>query len=95
MNKAILMGTLLAAACTTAPPEAGAPPPGRQCNAAPRQGLVGQPASASLGEEVLRRTGARVLRWLQPGQVITLEYSYRRVNVKLDAQNRVEGITCG
>ena len=95
MNKVVMMGALLTAACATVPPEPGVPTAGQQCNAAPAQDLVGQPASASLGEEVLRRTGARVLRWLQPGQVITLEYSYQRVNVKLDAQNRVEGITCG
>ena len=47
---------------------------GRVCNAARSQSLVGRPASAVLGEEALRLSGAAMLRWLQPGEIITMDY---------------------
>lgn len=90
---------LMTAACTTAP-AGGEPMPnpgdgGDRCNAAAAQGLVGQPASSELAAEARRRSGAETVRWLQPGQIVTMEYRYGRLNIKLDVNNRVEGFTCG
>jgi hypothetical protein len=90
---------LSAAGCMTpAAADDDAPPPvmgAGECDADAAQGLVGQAATAELGAEVLRLTGARALRWIQPGQAVTMDFRSDRVNIKLDAQNRVEAITCG
>ena len=86
-----------AAACSyRIPPHESTPPPEvGTCDAAPAQGLVGRPASAELIEEARRLTGARVWRWLRPGQIVTMEFHAGRLNLRLDARDRVEGISCG
>jgi hypothetical protein len=66
-----------------------------RCEADAAQSLVGRPATADLGAEALRLTGARALRWIQPGQAVTMDYRADRLNIKLDGENRVEEITCG
>ena len=96
MNKVVMMGALLTAACTTVPPEPGpAPLPTGQCDASRAQGLIGEPASQALAIEAQRLTGGNAVRWIQPGQAVTMDYRPDRINIKLDAQNRVTGITCG
>ncbi|NJC33349.1 hypothetical protein GGR88_000823 [Sphingomonas jejuensis] len=66
-----------------------------RCNAAATADLVGRPADAALGAEVLRRTGARTLRWIQRGTAVTMDYRTDRANVTLDDAGRVEGVRCG
>ena len=100
MARAVWSAILLATTgCTTAVADDGPlpPPMGGEsgCDAAAANGLVGQAATAELGAEALRLTGARAIRWIQPGQAVTMDYRADRLNIKLDAQNRVEGITCG
>lgn len=69
--------------------------PESDCDAAPVQDLIGQQATSQLGAEVQRRTGATTFRWLQPGQIVTMEFRGGRVNVHLDEQNNVRSINCG
>lgn len=94
--------TMMAMACAPAPPPDDdgddAPPAvgaGGTCDAEAARGLVGQVATAELGAEALRLTGARGLRWIQPGQAVTMDYRPDRLNIELDAQNRVTEIRCG
>ena len=68
---------------------------GRLCNAAKAQPLVGQARSATLGTEALRLSGAGALRWLRPGEIVTMEYREDRLNIELDAKGRVKAIRCG
>ena len=68
---------------------------GRVCNAAKAQALVGRPASSEIGAEALRLSGAGLLRWLRPGDIVTMEYREDRLNVEIDANNRVRAIRCG
>ena len=88
---------LAGASCSsrTPPPQSTPPPATQDCNAAPAQGLIGRPASPELGAEAQRLSGARVWRWLRPGQIVTMEFRADRLNLRLDAQDRVEGISCG
>ena len=88
---------LLTAACATAPTQGGSAPPSLegQCDAAKAQRLVGRPASAELAAEARRLSGAGVVRWLRPGQVITMEYRADRLNIEIDAANNVVSIRCG
>ena len=92
----LLLAALALAGCSYSPPPQSTPaPPEGPCNAAPAQGLVGRAASEALAEEALGLSGARVWRWLRPGQMVTMEFRADRLNLRLDARDRVEGISCG
>jgi hypothetical protein len=87
------------AACATAKP--GSPYPGG--NSADRYVCVnsmleqfkGRPASAELGNEIIRASGSKTLQWIAHGMMVTMEYRADRVRIYLDAQNRVERASCG
>lgn len=88
----------VAGCATTGTAAADVEPPVRGeglCDAAAAATLVGQPATAALGAEVLRLTGARSLRWIQPGSAVTMDYRTDRANVELDAANLVTSVRCG
>ena len=90
---------LMTMACAPAPPpepeqfpEVGT---GRRCNAGPAQSLIGRQASSAVGAEALRLSGAGIMRWLRPGDIVTMEYREDRLNIELDANNRVTRLRCG
>ena len=100
MRKAAIGAMMMAnAACAVVPPPEPDVPVygdvGGSCNAKPAQGLVGRPANNELGFEAQRLTGARTVRWLRPGDVVTMEYSPSRLNIHLDERHRVSRINCG
>ena len=68
---------------------------GRLCNAAKAQALIGRARSAKLGTEALRLSGAGTLRWLRPGDIVTMEYREDRLNIELDSKGRVKAVRCG
>ena len=94
----MIAGTLMLAtsACMTPvgaedPPVAGAS--GHRCDASAAQGLVGQQATSELGARALELTGARTIRWIQPGQAVkavllTPEGSTREASVTLGELSR-------
>ncbi|HEY0115183.1 MAG TPA: I78 family peptidase inhibitor [Allosphingosinicella sp.] len=65
------------------------------CNAARVQSMLGQVATQSLGTDAVRTASARTMRWIRPGEVVTMDYRTDRLNIHLDAQNRVTRIACG
>jgi hypothetical protein len=71
------------------------PPVSGNCNATRAQGLIGRASSAQLGNEALGLTGARSLRWIAPGAMVTMDYRPDRLNIETDAQSRVRSIRCG
>ena len=76
-----------------APPVQGATGDGK-CDPANIQQFVGKERSAELEQEMLRVSGAAKVRWAPYGTAITMEYSADRLTVFLDANNRVERISC-
>ena len=87
-------------ACAPAPaaPEMDDGPeryPGGGCEASKAQALVGQPASSELAAKAQQLSGATAVRWLKPGQMVTMEYRADRLNIELDEQNLVVAIRCG
>ena len=46
-------------------------------------------------ERVRADSHAQVVRVLKPGQVVTMEFSAGRVDVRVDAGNVVLGVSCG
>ena len=98
ITAAVLILLAACASTTEGEPPAGGPAEpaaGQECNADGLQDLVGRPATAELGAEALQRSHARTLRWVRPNSVITMDYSAQRLNINLDAQDRVERFTCG
>lgn len=95
---------LLAGACASPsdkqadrPTEAATPPAETRmhCKADPAQRFVGQPYSDTLGEEVRQATGSRTLRRIAPGQPVTMDFREDRLNVEVDAEDKVSRIYCG
>ncbi|MFN3943991.1 MAG: I78 family peptidase inhibitor [Allosphingosinicella sp.] len=65
------------------------------CNVEAVQNLVGQQATAELGRDALQRSGSGALRWIRPGDAVTMDYRTDRLNIELDARGRVARIYCG
>ena len=94
-----LTGALvMTVACASAPPPDGGESTGSPtsaCDAGKAQSLVGRPATSELAAEAQRLSGARTVRWLRPGQIVTMEYLAERLNIQVDDQNKVIAIRCG
>ena len=95
---------VLLAACSTAQapapqPPAGSPPvqgstPAHKCDPANIQQFVGKTRSEALEQEMLKASGASTVRWAAFGTAVTMEYRSDRLTVFLDANNRVDRISC-
>lgn len=87
------------AACATAQP--GSPYPGGNsadryvCRNTMLDQFVGRPASAELGNEVIRASGSKTLQWVAAGMMVTMDFREDRVRIYLDEQNKVKRVSCG
>ena len=74
----------------------GQPPPQNQCNSQAAQFLIGQPfdGKATL-TQALAATGAKAVLMLRPDSILTKEYVRDRLNVEVDASNRIISVRCG
>ncbi|MFC3712366.1 I78 family peptidase inhibitor [Sphingoaurantiacus capsulatus] len=90
---------LLAAACTPTEGSSGQAPAGQPagwtCDAAKAQFAVGQSYSDSLAEQAREAAGAKMVRKLIPGQVVTMEFNGGRLNLDTDAAGKVSSARCG
>ena len=55
---------------------------------------VGQQASGEVGARMLAATGARALRWVPPGTMVTMDYRFDRLTVRLGADGRIAQAGC-
>ncbi len=94
---AVLVPAALLTDCSTAPaqPPAHGETPGHECQSAGLERFAGQPATSEVGADILRVSKAATIRWVQPGQMVTMEYRADRVTVHLAAGNRIERVNCG
>ncbi|HWH17124.1 MAG TPA: I78 family peptidase inhibitor [Allosphingosinicella sp.] len=89
---------MIGTGCAAVPPDVEEIPVhggGGSCTETRAQPLVGRAATSELGAEAMRLTGANAIRWIQPGSAVTMDYRPGRLNIHLDAQNRVTRFTCG
>ncbi|MCY1528926.1 Peptidase inhibitor I78 family protein [compost metagenome] len=77
-----------------ATPESQAKGPGA-CNAEVVQSLLGQIATADVVKQAHQLSGAQTARVLAPGDVMTMDYNARRLNINIDESEVIEQITCG
>ena len=93
---AIAAAALAASACATAeqPIPVRGETPGRTCDDSGIQDFVGRERSPALEAEMLRVSGAAIVRWVAQGTMITMEFRADRLTAWLDAGNRIERISC-
>lgn len=73
----------------------GASPSGGTCRNVDFSRFVGKAGTTALAAEARAAAGAATVRWLRPGQVVTMEFRDDRLNIELDAANRVVRARCG
>ena len=98
MRNLALLGACLVSACATAAPTPAPPmagPGGPVCRSERLGQFIGQPATQALGADMLRVSGARLLRWVGHGMMVTMDFSPQRLTVQLTPDNRVERANCG
>jgi hypothetical protein len=98
MKTALLALAFALAGCGVLPPigpiSPDRPPEGT-CSTERLPRLVGRAGTPELGAEAQRRSGAARLRWIRPGDMVTMDFSPQRLNIYLDAQDVVERLACG
>jgi hypothetical protein len=86
------------------PPQSDAPPTPENamddedaaaCNADAARPAIGKTATADVVEQARIAAGAEVARTLKPGQMVTMEYHPSRLNIDVDADNRITNVRCG
>ena len=100
MPRLFALAAIIAAGCTNMAAEEQALPAhgqtsGYECKSEGLDAFVGQQPTSEVGSEVLTKSGAKVLRWLQPGQIVTMEFRADRVNIVIGTNGKIERVTCG
>ncbi|MDQ3145272.1 MAG: I78 family peptidase inhibitor [Pseudomonadota bacterium] len=96
MRLALALFTLPLAACTAnMAGHAMMSGPMGTCRPDALPSFVGQPATQELGARLLAASGARNIRWVAKGMMVTMDFSPERLTVYLDENNRVERASCG
>ena len=93
MRTAVLSALLLAGCAPMSPPPTASE--ATACSGEAAASLIGQPATSALAAKALSVTGARTIRWTRPGQPVTMDYRPDRLNIELDAENRMQRFRCG
>ena len=95
---AAIGSTLLLSGCLMMPPPPPGPPPpppGNACNASGASFIIGQPATPPNVEAARQGAGASIVRTIYPGQVVTMEYNFSRLNLDVNAGNYITNVRCG
>ena len=95
MEVLAVAGLALAGVVACAPIATPPPMPVQQCVAEPASWAIGRAATAEVVERIRVDTRSNVARVIHPDQVITMEYSSERVNVRVNERNAIVWISCG
>ncbi|HVJ71406.1 MAG TPA: I78 family peptidase inhibitor [Sphingomicrobium sp.] len=82
-------------ACTIAESDPVPGLPEGNCRSEALGKFIGKPAGQDLGARMLAASGAKIIRWVPKGGMVTMDFSPNRLTVQLDANNRVETANCG
>jgi hypothetical protein len=84
---------LLAGCSSTATPSAGGADTSCRAEAVP--GMLGKPATAARVEQAREQTGAKSVRVVAPGDMVTLEHDPQRLTIDIDEAELIQRISCG
>lgn len=68
---------------------------GPACDASRVQDYVGRIADADSVRDAVAASGARTVRVIKPGMAVTMDFRGDRLNLRLDADDRIVAVTCG
>ncbi|MBW8851903.1 MAG: Elastase inhibitor AFLEI Flags: Precursor [Xanthomonadales bacterium] len=68
---------------------------GAACDASRAQDFVGRKADADTQQAAMAASGAKVVRVLRPGMMVTMEYRGDRLNLRIDGAGKILSVTCG
>lgn len=94
IRAAALLAMLPLAACVTTPKVEGTTAMS-ECGDAKATDMIGKPWTEAMSAPTLKRTGARSLRVIAPGDAVTMDYRPDRLNIETDAEGRVVRLKCG
>jgi len=83
---------LILAGCT---PVEMRKPRGAVCHADPAQRYVGRAGEAGAIQGARRASGARTVRVVRPGEMMTMDFRADRMTVTVDKHGTIERIACG
>lgn len=83
------------AAPAQATPPSAAEEPAMTCQADQGQKAIGQIADEALVAKVKADTASERVRVIEPGMMVTMDFREDRVNLEVDADNRVTVVRCG
>jgi hypothetical protein len=72
-----------------------APAEATECRAAPAQELVGERYRRRVPTRAKRLSGARTVRVIWPGQMMTMDFRADRVNLRVNYRRLVTAVSCG
>ena len=80
--------------------ETGTPPASGEeeamtCDATNMAWANGKLADEALVTKIRLDTGSKAVRVIKPGMMVTMDYREDRVNIDVDAENRVTNVRCG
>lgn len=96
MRRAILpvVTALTVAACQPATPRPDRPSSG-MCHADRLYRLNGLKRSPAVARSAEQVSGARSIRWVAPGEMVTMDYRADRLTISVDEKGRITGARCG
>jgi len=92
---ALLAGPTFAEKTSTARPKLAEPPAMEECDASGLGHLVGEPFTEALKIRAREASGSRTVRVIRPGEAITMDYGLDRLNIELDAREKIISVRCG
>lgn len=67
----------------------------KRCDAGKAQSAVGQNASQDVVDKAVSDSGSSTARVIKPGQAVTMDFREDRLNIEVDAGNKVTAVRCG
>lgn len=65
------------------------------CDASKARGWIGRRYSPASDRALLEATGAKTIRPIRPGEMVTMDFLSDRLTLDLDESDRITAIRCG
>lgn len=96
MMRRIVLLALAGAAAGCAPQKKAEPLPAMvECDANRVQDLKGKLRSSAVEADALARSGAKRVRWIEPGSAVTMDFRVDRLNLHVDKAGTITDARCG